>query len=268
MGEAQPMKEVYSTYNDVPWYRKNWFAIILGLFFSPPLLFIVLTGDIYYTKKDELKTYSKTAKVFLIIWALLGIFVFIMSFASDDVTEEKLSFNNISEVVQERIDPDINMIKNGVLNEYNTTTIGKAFNASFDNFTWSSFQTDKGVKIVEFSGSITQELHNYFIPDPSVSPQYVLYAHLLKDADEQDLQNLETGLGQLTLMTMLSKLEDKTKSNASFRKELNDAFVQVGDKVVFQWAIAQDRNSFETSYIDYTPWGRLSLEQIFEAIYH
>ena len=59
----------YTSYEMVPWHHKNWFAITLFLLFAPALLAVLLTGDIYYTKKSELKTYGKGAKIFLIIWS-------------------------------------------------------------------------------------------------------------------------------------------------------------------------------------------------------
>src|SRR3546814_76300 len=57
----------YSSYDEVPWYRKNWFAILTGLFFVPALFLIALTGDIYYQRAGVLKTYSKFARFILIL---------------------------------------------------------------------------------------------------------------------------------------------------------------------------------------------------------
>jgi hypothetical protein len=64
-------KAGYSSYDQVPWYRKNWFAILTFLFFWPGLLVVLLSGDVYYESKGQLKTYSTFAKVFLIGWCLL-----------------------------------------------------------------------------------------------------------------------------------------------------------------------------------------------------
>jgi hypothetical protein len=57
----------YTSYQMVPWHHKNWFAIMCGLFFAPALLFVLLTGDVYYVRKSELKTYSKVSKILLIV---------------------------------------------------------------------------------------------------------------------------------------------------------------------------------------------------------
>jgi hypothetical protein len=68
--------EPFSSYDQVPWYRKNWFIVVVWLFFTPLFPIIILplliTGDIYYEKKRELKTYSKAAKIFFIIFSLLA----------------------------------------------------------------------------------------------------------------------------------------------------------------------------------------------------
>lgn len=63
-------KQSFSSYDQVPWYRKNWFAIVCFLIFSPGLLAVLFTGDVYYESKGQLKTYSKGAKIFLIIWSI------------------------------------------------------------------------------------------------------------------------------------------------------------------------------------------------------
>ena len=67
----------YSSYDQVPWYRKsnnNGLLALAGFFLLPPLLWWAcincLTGKIYYEKRDEngnLKTWSKANSVVAII---------------------------------------------------------------------------------------------------------------------------------------------------------------------------------------------------------
>ena len=64
----------YTTYEMVPWHRKNWFAIVLAFVFAPALLAVLLTGDVYYIRKSELKKYTKPAKITLIIWSVFVTF--------------------------------------------------------------------------------------------------------------------------------------------------------------------------------------------------
>lgn len=54
---------------------------------------------------------------------------------------------------------DEQLVRDGTMIGYTQTTIGKAFAGSFDNAAWSSFVTAKGIRIVEFRGTINPTLH-------------------------------------------------------------------------------------------------------------
>lgn len=70
IGKRIGMKPVITSYDEVPWFRKNWFAILSVLIFSPAFAAIAFTGDIYYIKKGELKTYGTITKI---VFSLAGI---------------------------------------------------------------------------------------------------------------------------------------------------------------------------------------------------
>jgi hypothetical protein len=53
--------------------------------------------------------------------------------------------------------PEIDLVKNGVLPEYNSTTIGKAFEGTFQDAQWKSFVSPKGATLVEFDGTTTMK---------------------------------------------------------------------------------------------------------------
>jgi len=61
-----------------------------------------------------------------------------------------------------KTETDINMVRSGVLHGYETTTIGKAFEASFFAWEWTEFEDDKGRRIVEFNGKLTTAIHDAF----------------------------------------------------------------------------------------------------------
>jgi uncharacterized membrane protein YvbJ len=63
----------YSSYDEVPVYRKNWFAILCSFIFFPAVIILLLTGDIYYESKGQLKIYSKGAKMFFYVLGLIMI---------------------------------------------------------------------------------------------------------------------------------------------------------------------------------------------------
>jgi uncharacterized membrane protein YvbJ len=63
----------YASYQEVPWFRKRWFAVICCLFFSPALLFILFTGDIYFEKQGKVTSLPKYSKIILAIVGVIAI---------------------------------------------------------------------------------------------------------------------------------------------------------------------------------------------------
>ena len=51
-------------------------------------------------------------------------------------------------------DSAVRLVRNGVLSDFNSTTVGKAFEGTFQNAKWSSFVTAKGQKVVQFDGFV------------------------------------------------------------------------------------------------------------------
>ena len=66
-GSSGQGKVAYSSYSQVPWYRKSWFIIVGFLLFAPVTLYSLFSGDIYYEKKGEMVTYSKPVKIITIV---------------------------------------------------------------------------------------------------------------------------------------------------------------------------------------------------------
>ena len=58
------------SYDDVPWYRKNGFAILLAFIpiASLALPVLLFTGDIYYQKGGQVRRYSLAAKIFIMLF--------------------------------------------------------------------------------------------------------------------------------------------------------------------------------------------------------
>jgi hypothetical protein len=55
------------------------------------------------------------------------------------------------------LDRPINIVEDGMLPGYNATTVGKAFDGTFQNPKWTSFVSAKGATVVEFNGTITPD---------------------------------------------------------------------------------------------------------------
>jgi hypothetical protein len=63
----------YTSYADVPWFRRRWFAVVCFLVFSPALLFLLATGDIYREQNGQVCPIGKTAKYVLMGFGALAI---------------------------------------------------------------------------------------------------------------------------------------------------------------------------------------------------
>jgi uncharacterized membrane protein YvbJ len=63
--------DAYTEYSQVPWYRQNWFFILSCLIFAPVGVSLILSGDVYYMKNKQLKTYGKGYKIGASIYGLL-----------------------------------------------------------------------------------------------------------------------------------------------------------------------------------------------------
>jgi hypothetical protein len=79
------------SYAQVPWYRKNWLAIVCAFFFQPGLLAMAATGNIYYQRGGQLRTYGKFARAFVLIWGIVGTIWLIVRVASSEPRRELTS---------------------------------------------------------------------------------------------------------------------------------------------------------------------------------
>lgn len=58
---------VYTSYAEVPWFRKSWFILVGFLVFAPATLYSLFTGEVYYEKNGQLVTYTKVVKIVTIV---------------------------------------------------------------------------------------------------------------------------------------------------------------------------------------------------------
>ena len=66
-----------ASYEQVPWFRKRWFAVVCMLVFMPAFLVIAFTGDVYFMKNGQLATFPKNVRVLMLClflgWVVLAI---------------------------------------------------------------------------------------------------------------------------------------------------------------------------------------------------
>ena len=60
----------YASYEDVPVFRKQWFFWLVYCLFSPVAILILLFGDIYYVKNNEVESFGVANRIVAGIIAL------------------------------------------------------------------------------------------------------------------------------------------------------------------------------------------------------
>ena len=65
---------LYSTYAQVPYYRKQSFFWLTYVLFSPIALALLISGDIYYQKKGEVRSFGMANRIVAIVIALLWLY--------------------------------------------------------------------------------------------------------------------------------------------------------------------------------------------------
>ncbi len=66
--------QVYSSYDQVPFHRKQWFFWLMYFTISPIAIGILLFGDVYYQKKGAIKSFGLANRIVAGIIALFILF--------------------------------------------------------------------------------------------------------------------------------------------------------------------------------------------------
>lgn len=67
--------EAYTSYDQVPWYRKRWALTLTAFLFMPLALLIAFTGDVYLYKDGKVQKFPKHFKFTLLV--IFGLIVLI-----------------------------------------------------------------------------------------------------------------------------------------------------------------------------------------------
>jgi hypothetical protein len=181
-------------------------------------------------------------------------------------------------------------VRNGFMTGYQSTTIGQALAASFDDAKWQSFTTDKGAKVVSFTGKINASLHANAVErlmrpvketaaEPDLNIRYGSYEGLLA--------HYETALAYLKAKNRLQPLWDKhgceqppgkpatcdvavaqfTLMREAVEAWADDAYWSVGEPVEIQWTINPDGRSFSLASMNSNAWKGKPFSDIFALLY-
>lgn len=140
---------------------------------------------------------------------------------------------------------DIDVVKDGVMGGYQTTTVGAAFDASFDNPQWSEFKGEKGERVVEFTGRIRKNVLLDLIGHPANTPRIQNdYAKaVLSEPEYQQFYEGASGEGTTPVNEVYNILFDIALEKICERE------------AAFQWIVTPDGKRFSLSYMDNKAWG-------------
>ena len=164
---------------------------------------------------------------------------------------------------------DLNFVKNGTMNGYETTTVGKAFDASFDEIKWEAFESKKGEKVVQFAGRISEALHK--------SASKIIAADLAIGVNDTNVQ-LQSYLVVCRLIgyeraTEIAKqlgFEPDETNEEIINAVFNDFLINFWKQetpVTVQWIITPDGKGFNLSNMSSNAWEGMEFSNILTIIY-
>jgi len=173
-------------------------------------------------------------------------------------------------------------------------TIGNAFDSGFDNPTWQSFQTDRGERMVQFDGLISQKLHDNVVTNLdrqlntlSSAQRIPHYSGMLTEVIENNsedspaIQQLNAIEGCNYSITGQQMVEGQVKNfywtncqGKDYQKFIDIMLTHfyasqwiAGTPVSVQWTIAVDGQSFSLTYLGSEAWAGQDINRILNEIY-
>ena len=152
-------------------------------------------------------------------------------------------------------------VTNGVLNGYDSTTVGKAFEGSFQDAKWTTFVSPKGVTIVEFNGTVKMSAlqdGGFKITESNniVNPLVTNCINTLglKEQMTQEAHNPTDGVwgGGYWRLPVFYWVNRQKVAHPEWYEKLNRC---VNIPVSFQFAISADQKSFKVAYLDQPIFG-------------
>ena len=161
---------------------------------------------------------------------------------------------------------DIALVKNATMKSFQTTTVGNAFDASFDEPKWEEFKGKKGERVVQFRGNISQDLHNTAVKallgrDPSQVNEvnalnYVnIYSDIVMKIGVKKAEELGKGKNNMGAMAII------------IQEFANNHHWVPRTPVVVQWIISPNGDSFQLNSMGSEAWEGIELIEILKIIY-
>ena len=170
-------------------------------------------------------------------------------------------------------DSDVSTVKQGTMGGYKTTTVGNAFDGSFDSPKWTAFKGEKGERVVEFNGLISQRTHDSVKADvlksiedirnqsgnDSLAQTYYVQmtTHLVGEAGYQTLYEAFAQEGEATLDTY----------KTIFMQAFDEKGWPVGTAATAQWIVSPDGKEFQLTHLSSPAWVNVKYDDILKVLY-
>lgn len=162
---------------------------------------------------------------------------------------------------------DVDTVKGGTMNGYRTTSVGAAFEASFDNPKWSAFKGEKGQRVVEFTGTISKTLNKSAVSafEQFLAEQETQLAHAYPTLIYTMLGNIPEHKRQIFSEMAGGKTEFERDESVVILARWHEW--EPGLPVVFQWIISPDGKTFSLAYVESAKWEGIKTDYILDMIY-
>lgn len=193
----------------------------------------------------------------------------------------------------------LDVVRNGTMPGFESTTVGKAFNGSFDNCQWETTETSKGKNIVIFRGNISKKLHDAVVRDVlgrleksdnspnkiqsritlfTVSMEQIIGKKPLMFASGNgtpffDKLNTElgcTGIAWEGGNYPMPQCPSPDSTNAYIDRSIQEGMRLVwveGAPVEATWAVSVDKKSFKLEGLTSRIWDSVNIQPTLEQIY-
>lgn len=122
----------------------------------------------------------------------------------------------------------VETVRGGVLTNYDSTTVGKAFEGTFQNAKWSSFDTPKGQTIVQFDGTVLAGLLWEVTAAQLADPSAFQAAFQVSDTKKDNC------IASLGVAEPIAELRNKdVESEKEYQAALDKIKIDLGDQIKY-----------------------------------
>jgi len=103
------MSTQYDSYDQVPWYRRWWFAVIGAAVFMPAIVVMAFRGGFYFSKDGQVKAFPKWYRFVLLGICLLALAGSMLEQEAPEPEAARISEDELKAMFQEAMKTPVNI---------------------------------------------------------------------------------------------------------------------------------------------------------------